>query len=151
MPDAGVSVMCMRDSDCTAGTNGRCDPMLRINGCQCSYDQCFADSDCTTSAGPCECRPTTSIMAGQVAPGVTPTNVCKGGNCRVDKDCGGGAGYCSPSLGACGNYAGVIGYYCHTPQDKCTDDADCAAQGGGDCRFDQVSAAWLCQKTQCAG
>ena len=81
----------------------------------------------------------------------TPINTCKAGNCRVDKDCGGGSGFCSPSLGQCGNYAGVVGYYCHTPQDKCTDDADCAAQGGGDCRFNQVSGAWECQTSQCAG
>jgi hypothetical protein len=92
------------------------------------------------------------VAAGQgVAAAQTPINTCKAGNCRVDKDCGGGAGYCSPTLGPCGNYAGVVAYYCHTPQDKCTDDADCAAQGGGDCRLNQVSGAWECQTSQCAG
>jgi hypothetical protein len=80
----------------------------------------------------------------------TTTNICKAGNCRVDASCGAG-GYCSPSLGSCGNYGGVVGYYCHTPKDKCVDDADCAAQGGGDCRYDQASGAWACATTQCVG
>ena len=150
MPDAGVILTCTRDADCTDGTNGRCDPLTRTNGCSCSYDQCFTDTDCTTG-GPCECRPVTVAGQGVAAPTATPINLCKAGNCRVDKDCGGGAGYCSPSLGECGRYAGVVGYYCHTPQDKCTDDADCAAQGGGDCRLNSVSGAWECQTGQCAG
>ena len=152
-PDAGVAVMCTRDADCTAGMNGRCDPPFRLNGCQCSYDQCFADADCTTTTGPCECRPldpATASPSAIVAPGPTPKNTCMTGNCRVDRDCGAG-GYCSPSQGPCGAYLGVIGYYCHTPKDTCVDDADCQAQGGGDCRFDQVTAVWMCQKSQCAG
>ena len=149
-PDAGALVMCTKDTDCTSGTNGRCDPSPRVNGCECSYDQCFADADCKTSSGPCECRPQ-AVTAGQgFGPAATPTNVCKPGNCRVDKDCGAG-NYCSPSQGPCGNYAGTVGYFCHTPLDKCVDDADCKTQGGGDCRFDQVGAAWVCQTSQCAG
>jgi hypothetical protein len=152
-PDAGVTVMCGKDSDCAAGTNGRCDPTPRFIGCQCSYDQCFADSDCKTTGGPCECRPQTQTASspGQIAgPAPTPTNTCKAGNCRVDQDCGAG-GYCSPSQGPCGAYAGIVGYYCHTPKDKCVDDADCQTQGGGDCRFDEVTALWQCQSSQCAG
>ena len=149
MPDAAVQ-MCLQDSDCTAGSNGRCNDMPRLSGCHCSYDQCFADADCATGSGPCECRAAANT-AGQSSPGLSATNVCKAGNCRVDKDCAGGTGYCSPSLGSCGNWGGVVGYYCHTPQDKCIDDADCAAQGGGDCRFDAVGAAWQCETSQCAG
>jgi hypothetical protein len=96
--------------------------------------------------GPCECRVATSSSA----PGYSGTNVCKGGNCRTDKDCGAG-GYCSPSFGSCGAYLGVVAYYCHTPKDKCVDDADCAAQGGGDCRYNPVMGAWMCETSACAG
>jgi hypothetical protein len=98
--------------------------------------------------GPCECRPSAQDVA---APTNSVSNVCKQGNCRTDADCGAG-GYCSPSLGACGNYGGVIGYYCHTKRDACVDDADCTKSGGtGDCRFDQVTGAWACATSQCAG
>ena len=92
--------------------------------------------------GPCECRP-----AGGTT---TAANVCKGGNCRTDEDCGAG-GYCSPSFGSCGRYLGVVAYYCHTPKDKCVDDADCAGTAGADCRYNQVMGAWMCETTQCAG
>jgi hypothetical protein len=141
-PDAGALLMCKQDGDCTAGTNGRCGPAGRINGCSCSYDQCFADADCPQGSV-CECRATSPSGVG------SGTNVCKASNCRVDKDCPGS--YCSPSLGSCGNYFGVVGYFCHTPADKCTDDADCAKQGGGDCRWVPTTGAWLCQTSQCAG
>ena len=99
MPDAGVILACSRDADCVAGINGRCDPMMRSPGCACSYDQCFADADCTTG-GPCECRPPIpiNVAGGQSAPAPTPTNTCKQGNCRIDANCGGS--YCSPSLGS---------------------------------------------------
>jgi hypothetical protein len=145
IPDAGLA--CRKDAECTAGANGRCSLGGRVLACQCTYDTCATDADCAQMGGPCECRP-----AGQgiVAPPPTTMNVCKAGNCRVDKDCG-TAGYCSPSLGSCGNYLGVTGYYCHTAKDKCTDDTDCQAQGGGDCRYDSVTNAWACATSQCAG
>jgi hypothetical protein len=76
----------------------------------------------------------------------TVPNVCLGGNCRVDADCGPG-GYCSPSFGSCGAYAGVVGYYCHTAKDKCVDDAECAS----DCRYDTIMGAWACGTSSCAG
>jgi hypothetical protein len=144
-PDAGT--VCRADGDCTGGRNGRCSGGGRIYGCQCSYDTCTTDADCAQMGGPCECRPT---VQGIIAPMITVTNVCKDGNCRVDADCGAG-GYCSPSLGSCGNYGGVVGYYCHTAKDKCVDDADCATQGGGDCRYDPATKAWACATSQCAG
>jgi hypothetical protein len=154
--DAGALVMCKMDSDCSnpsMGTNGRCGPGGRIAGCQCSYDQCFADGDCA-NGGVCECGRATSSGGGAAVPvpgpTITPVNVCKAGNCRLDKDCGAG-GYCSPSLGSCGNFFGVVGYWCHTPKDKCVDDADCAKQGGGDCRYAPMTGAWECQTSQCAG
>jgi hypothetical protein len=56
-PDAGVPTNCWQDSDCTAGTNGRClpspGPMACMSGC--SYDSCSSDSDCPTNI-PCDCR-----------------------------------------------------------------------------------------------
>jgi hypothetical protein len=84
------------------------------------------------------------------APTSSASNVCKQGNCRTDADCGAG-GYCSPTLGSCGNYGGVVGYYCHTKRDTCVDDGDCTKNGATDCRFDQVSGAWACAGSQCAG
>jgi hypothetical protein len=150
--DGGAIAACTHDTDCSAGLNGRCDPTPRINGCECSYDQCFADADCKTTGGPCECRPPAQALTSPAGggPTATPANVCKPGNCRIDDNCGAG-GYCSPSQGPCGSYSGIVGYFCHTPQDKCIDDADCKSQGGGDCRFDQIGAAWVCQTSQCAG
>jgi hypothetical protein len=141
---------CTSDRDCTAGMNGRCFSGGRIAICQCSYDTCTTDADCTKVGGPCECRPDTQPGQGIVAPMPSPANVCKAGNCQTDASCGPG-GYCSPSLGTCGNFGGVVGYYCHTPKDKCVDDTDCAAQGGGDCRYDTTTGAWACATSQCAG
>jgi hypothetical protein len=143
VPDAGSS--CRKDADCAAGANGRCSNGGRLPTCQCSYDTCTTDADCAQAGGPCQCRPDTAAI---IAPMSTATNVCLGGDCRVDKDCGAG-GYCSPTLGSCGNYGGVVGYYCHTAKDTCTDDADCVA---GDCRYDATTTkAWACASTQCAG
>jgi len=116
---------CTRDSDCTAGTNGRC---LQYGGpaCNyhCSYDDCSSDSDCSAHA-PCACRTSSSD---------TGANSCAtASNCRIDADCGPG-GLCSASQ--CGQ-----GYFCHTPKDSCLDDSDCAS---GTCNFDLTSQAWLC-------
>jgi hypothetical protein len=138
---------CTKDSDCTAGSNGRCLALGRVAACSCSYDACTTDADCTHTGGPCACRPDAQSI---VAPTTTASNTCLAGDCRVDADCGARA-YCSPSLGSCGNYSGVTGYYCHTPADACVDDADCAAQGGGDCRYNPTKKAWDCETTQCAG
>jgi hypothetical protein len=155
--------MCVKDSECTAGAKGRCvgsgttlasapaapaaSRGAALPGCHCAYDACTTDADCATG-GPCECRPGGQ---GIVAPSPAATNVCMQGNCRVDGDCGAG-GYCSPSLGTCGAYGGIVGYYCHTKHDTCVDDADCVARGGaGDCRYDTTANAWACATSICAG
>ena len=155
---------CTRDSDCTAGTNGRC---LQAGGpaCNyhCSYDDCSSDSDCSAHA-PCACRTSSSD---------TGANSCAtASNCRIDADCGPG-GSCSASLVggscecisesfcapnekgcsktgpdgvtvqvpcSCGGQCGH-GYFCHTPKDSCLNDSDCAS---GTCNFDLTSQAWLC-------
>ena len=156
---------CTRDSDCTAGTNGRC---LKFGGpacnIHCSYDECSSDSDCPANT-PCACRPSISDTA--------PNSCATESNCRIDADCGPG-GFCSPSLlnnfcqcisasfcapnesgcsetgpdgvtrqvpCLCGGQCGH-GYFCHTPKDGCLDDNDCAS--GSTCNFDSTSQAWLC-------
>jgi hypothetical protein len=136
---------CSSDGDCTQGTNGRCYPLVGgppppKNGC--SYDACTSDSDC--GAGQvCDCRNGASNDA----------NVCFHGNCRVDADCGGE--YCSPSLtvlsSSCINVpAGSVGYFCHTRQDTCLNDSDCASTGGY-CAFSTDSLHWQCYAPMCLG
>ncbi len=140
-PDSGLPGQCNQDSDCTQGKNGRCG-YSRI-GLQCSYDTCNADVDCA-NGGVCMCR--TSPM---------DNNHCVGGAnagaCRVDADCG-PKGACSPSLGSCGNYGGVQGYYCHTSNDTCTDDSECNNSGMmGYCMFETMVKKWQCSYAFCAG
>jgi hypothetical protein len=139
-------VMCQSNAECTDGENGRCTGNGH-DGYQCTYDACFSDSDCPALASGtprlCQCE------GGSRA----DNNVCLGGNCRVDADCGGG-GYCSPTLGSCGNYTGTQGYYCHTSNDECLDDADCNADGSsypGYCAFMPEVGHWMCSMAQCAG
>ena len=131
---------CMHDSDCTAGTDGRCltsgGPLPP--GCTggCSYDGCFSDADCPGHV-PCDCRASDLDS--------NPNWCVAGSNCRLDGDCEFGS-YCSPSLfGWCmrvdGNGLGS-GYFCHTQDDTCTDDADCS--GGGNCGYDPSKNLWSC-------
>ncbi|HVZ88830.1 MAG TPA: hypothetical protein VHG72_17805 [Polyangia bacterium] len=154
--------LCAADSDCTAGSNGRCflngGPVADC-GTSCSYDGCAQDTDCPNDE-PCVCRASAADSAA---------NIClTGGNCRVDSDCGAG-GYCSPSQVndfcfcpspalcpdgstlcsagdqqvpcACGDACGHA-YFCHTKRDSCTDDSDCP--GGQTCNFDTVNGIWDC-------
>jgi len=132
---------CTSDSNCTAGTNGRC---LHPGGgpaadCSCTYDACVVDTDCP-SGKTCACHgsPYTD-SAG---------NACVTGNCRVDADCGAG-GYCSPSSlnEICGD--SLAGYYCHTAADLCIDDSDCspnvpASPDGPACAYGATDARWEC-------
>jgi hypothetical protein len=75
-----------------------------------------------------------------------------GGNCQIDADCGGG-GFCSPSLGECGNYSGVVAYWCRTPEDTCVEDSDCVdpERGDGYCAHYPQVGHWACQYGQCVG
>ncbi|HKP57311.1 MAG TPA: hypothetical protein VJV78_11355 [Polyangiales bacterium] len=136
-PSPQPSTGCTSDAECTQGTNGRCGPNNR-GVRSCNYDQCFADGECT-KGGPCVC-----------APGGQGNNVCFMGNCQTDADCGAN-GYCSPSFGSCGNYAGVVAYYCHSCKDECVDDADCSSQGGGYCAYEPTAGYWKCSMSQCVG
>jgi hypothetical protein len=129
---------CLIDADCTANDNGRC---FVNRGLQfCTYDTCYSDATCS-SGGPCACE-------GESG---SPGNTCLPGNCQTDADCGGN-GYCSPTLGGCGNYTGVIAYYCHTPTDRCLDDSDCVSeQGPGYCMYTPEVGHWTCGYGQCVG
>jgi hypothetical protein len=137
---------CANDSQCAAGTNGRCVGNPH-DGCRCNYDACVNDADCAMG-GACECR-----LAGRGAAGA---NACIPGNCRVDADCG-PRGFCSPTLGDCGDFGGLSGYYCHTPTDECVDDADCASQDAGFlgqtpyCAYSRQVGHWRCSSQACAG
>jgi hypothetical protein len=130
-----LPVGCHSDSDCTAGTNGRCNnghggPA----GCLCNYDTCSVDTDCPSSQT-CACHGSAYTDGDG--------NVCVPGNCRVDADCG-AQGYCSPSVSvtSCGLLAG---YYCHTAEDVCVIDADCASQPGAMCMYSTTESQWECQ------
>jgi hypothetical protein len=131
--DAGVGD-CTMNSDCHVGLNPRCVLFKARNICTCAWDTCAMDSDCR-DAGPCACN---SIEIG---------DLCVDGNCYVDADCGTG-GFCSPSFDLCRGQ--IDHYYCHTPKDDCTDDADCAgARGGGSCTYNTTDSRWECLRTGC--
>lgn len=134
--DAGTFGECTADAQCTEGTNGRCQEFRGYH--ECTYDECFQDGECS-QGGPCGCEQAFWSDA----------NSCLIGNCQTDADCGAN-GFCSPTLGECGNYSGVIGYYCHTCEDECVNDADCAADGG-DCRYSPELGHWACSTSHCVG
>jgi hypothetical protein len=135
----GFVLVCENDSDCTAGDNGRCEPLpFSPVGCQvgCSYDECFKDTDCPAGQ-PCDCRASATDNTA---------NVCvSGSQCQVDADCGPG-GYCSPS-GGYGTFGCDVAYFCHTAADTCVDDTDCEAPG---CQYDSTAGYWRCGGKGCA-
>lgn len=130
---------CSQDTDCVDGDNGRCTQGRFVF---CSYDHCFADDDCANGMGGGVC--------GCEGAAFDDGNVCLGGNCRTNADCGPG-GYCSPTFGGCGNYTGVEAYFCHTPEDECIDDADCQDQPQGYCAFAPERGLWACSYAHCVG
>jgi hypothetical protein len=125
----GLLFTCSSDSECTdGGAEGRCTASSGgPAGCWCTYDVCNTDGDCP-AGNLCACHDSPYSYGG---------NRCLPGNCRVDSDCG-PHGYCSPSE-SCGYAAG---YYCHTPQDRCIDNADCA--GGLHCGWSAADERWEC-------
>lgn len=139
IPDAGIQpnpfATCTKNAECTSGANGRCTGNSH-DGWACSYDECRSDDQCGQNV--CECEGAFHNDANRCL---------KTGNCRLDSDCGAG-GFCSPTLGDCGNYEKYVGYFCHTAKDECVDDADC---DGGYCAYNQPAGMWKCSYNQCAG
>lgn len=139
----GPPASCTTDADCTEGENGRCNGNGH-DGWRCTYDACFADADCSGTSV-CECEGSFRSDA----------NSCLPGNCRTDGDCA--TGFCSPTLGSCGDYTGTTGWFCHTCEDECVDDADCATGvdagffGRPYCAFEPTAGHWVCMNTHCAG
>jgi len=140
LSDAGTP-SCTQDSDCVGCANGqfgRCEGP----GSTCVCDQCMADGDCGAT-GVCACDGTTFGWSH-----TRRGNVCIPSNCRVDADCG-PSGFCSPTTDlGCGAFYGVTGYYCHTANDQCTNDTDCAQ---GTCRYSPQVGYWVCATGACAG
>ncbi|MBK8171620.1 MAG: hypothetical protein IPK60_14905 [Sandaracinaceae bacterium] len=134
----GTIATCMSDVECTDGINGRCSGNGH-DGWRCTYDECFADTDCP-AMNICSCDGASRSGA----------NICVVGNCQTDSDCG--TGFCSPTLGSCGHYLGPVGWYCHTCADTCINDSDCSGDaGGGYCAFDPIVGHWGCQTAECVG
>jgi hypothetical protein len=132
---------CKADGDCTQGKNGRC--AMTGGGRmrpapRCVYDACVVDSDCGAKSA-CDCG--TAVNDG---------HACMEGNCAVDADCGEG-GFCSPSMGSCGNYRGVVGNFCHTAKDECVNDGDCSSEPGAYCAWKEEVGHWQCSTSQCMG
>ena len=126
------SVACTKDTDCTAGLNGRCLAHNVPCATECSYDECLTDSDC--ASGPCLCRDNgTATLSNQCLPR---------GTCKTDADCG-ACGYCSPSATPTGLGCHIeeVTYMCHTPSDECSDESSC---DGGYCAYDGAAARWAC-------
>jgi hypothetical protein len=147
--DAGglCAECCNRDSDCTAGLNGRCGYFH--NGPPiCSYDECFKNEDCDGGY--------TCFCGGSDGTNATAANRCLPSNCRLDSDCSEGCG-CSPTYDTtCGIYDGYVGVFCHRPNDECTVDSDChqdtdAGSLFGFCAFSGAAAHWVCAYAFCSG
>jgi hypothetical protein len=141
-PGAEAFSDCTTHEDCAdGGENGRCTGNSH-DGWYCTYDSCFDDSGC--GGGLCACSGGWRSDA----------NVCLGGDCTTDSDCGAGS-YCAPTYGDCGAYGGVEAYYCRTCEDECVNDSDCnddpSGWGPGYCMFSQEVGHWMCGYQQCAG
>lgn len=138
---SGPGMKCSRDSDCTAGKNGRC-TVVGLGAVECTYDACASDDDCS-GGGICGCRA-----------GAGRANVCvRAGNCRSDADCPGQ--YCALSTkGTCGG-TGLLAdtYYCTTRLDTCRVGSDCQSQNGiggaAACRYEPELGHFACVQLAC--
>jgi hypothetical protein len=131
----GPNFACTNDSACT-GLNARCINGGGPAGSYCTHDACTADADCPSNQT-CACHGSPfTYRAG---------NHCVPGNCRVDADCGLGL-YCSPSPASTCSPNGdlCLGYYCHTANDLCLNDSDCAAQPLTACVYSTSAGFWQC-------
>ena len=100
---------------------------------------CTSDSECGGTV--CECGQDFICFKDP------QKNTCLDeGNCLIDSDCG-KSGFCSFSTD--GAYCGMYrppGYFCHTPADLCSDDADCPRDdtGPNSCQFMRELGRWQC-------
>ena len=121
---------CTVDADCTDAH--RCS-----NG-QCTFDECLAPADCK-GGKICTCATANPTWGA---------NVCSPARCHSDSDCGSG-GFCSPSPDSTCVSLSARTWRCHTANDSCLDDSDCA---GGVCLFAQETGAWTCAvASHCGG
>lgn len=106
------------------------------------HDECTNDEQCASAHGAspvCACQAARGMGCGA---GIVYGNVCVPANCHVDTDCT-KCGECREES-ECGI---VSGYYCATPLDECSTNADC---GTGLCRF--KGDHWACEtNVACAG
>jgi hypothetical protein len=116
---------CNSDADCTNGVNGRCVPR-HLSPCSCAYDTCGSDADCSAGQA-CACN---SVEFG---------NTCVLASCRVDADCGPG-GFCGSIIAPCTRE--IVGYQCHSSNDRCLGDTDCPIVDSCDAWPDQP---WACR------
>jgi len=122
---------CTKDSDCAAGTNGRCMAHLVYGGSLpwCRYDDCFVDADCGAGRA-CVCDP--------------QGNACVQAGCHVDADCGAG-GWCSLSTTTHPCWVDIPdGYFCRTPRDACVEDSDCGPPDRNHCSYSKELRHWAC-------
>jgi hypothetical protein len=143
-PDGGQSGPCV-DSNCTGGTNGRCECFEPPTACGtrtiCTYDDCTSDADCGAGMA-CLCRETTLPSGLAATTSAARRTVCVTASCRVDSDCGSG-GYCSPSPSPYCTEWFTVEFHCHTPTDECLNDADCG-QPNSYCTYDGTRGHWAC-------
>jgi hypothetical protein len=150
--DADGGLPCTKDTDCTEGDNGRCmkNPYggvgLIMIHTQCSYDACFADTDCGAGLA-CAC----GLAIGGLEPGSSREgNACVHADCHIDADCGPG-NWCSLSWASqyCASEV-PDGYFCRTPRDTCVEDTDC--DGLNHCAYSKELGHWACvTRSLCSG
>jgi len=94
--------------------------------CGCVYDECGSDAECP--GGVCACNP---FNIG---------NACVTVSCHVDTDCG-PQGFCGPVVAPCNQQ--IIGYKCHSSNDRCVNDADCPPTDT--CAAFDGDERWVCR------
>jgi len=129
------------DSECTASTNGRCEP-LGGNGSNqvgaCSYDECSSVDGCGPGFA-CVCR---------TPEGIGAANRCVQADCKSDAECASGLCVESIDQSSCDR---PISYHCITSADECTADSDCKSQTFGNCQFSLMKGHFACNYSICSG
>jgi hypothetical protein len=106
--------------------------------CPTEMSVCNTDADCGDAGDLCSCT-----VPDQPGSACVPA----AGNCRVDADCGAGF-FCSPSFDPTCGYE-VLGFYCHTCQDECTNATECNVPGTPPAFCGFFEGSWQCQLSLC--